>query len=303
MENLTAAQTDASASRIGILLRQSARRLTAAGIDSGARDAEVLLGHALGVGREQLIARADESIEDRQARAYEQLLLRRLAREPVAYITGVREFWSLGLRVTPDVLIPRPETELLVEIALDIVRQRQSDAPLRIMDIGTGSGAIAVALASELGNAELFATDISTRALPVARINADRHLVADRIHFVQGDLFDALPADACFDVIVSNPPYVCRTEIAALAPEVSRWEPRLALDGGADGLDFYRRIAALAFERLSSGGALLVEIGDGAGETVKQIFQDAADWRGISISNDYAGRQRVMKAHKIFAAQ
>jgi release factor glutamine methyltransferase len=303
MENLTAVRTDAGARQIVMLLRHSARRLAATGIDSGPRDAEVLLGHTLGVGREQLIARADELIEDRQSDAYERRLLRRLAREPVAYITGVREFWSLEFLVTPHVLIPRPETELLVEVTLELARQRQSDAALRIMDIGTGSGAIAVALASELGNAEVFATDISARALAVARINAERHFVAERIHFVLGDLFDALPAGACFDVIVSNPPYICRSEIAALAPEVSRWEPRLALDGGADGLGFYRRIAAQAFDQLSAGGVLLVEIGDGTGETVKQIFQDAPGWRRISIFNDYAGRQRVVKAHKMLAVQ
>ena len=302
MENLTAARTDAYPNRVGTLLRQSARRLTAAGVDSGSRDAEVLLGHTLGVGRERLIARGDELIEDHQARAYEQLLLRRLAREPVAYITGVREFWSLALQVTPDVLIPRPETELLVETVVEPARQRQVDAPLRIMDIGTGSGAIAVALASELGNAEVLATDISTRALAVARINAERHLVADRVRFVEGDLLDALPRGVCFDVIVSNPPYIRRTEIAALAPEVSRWEPRLALDGGTDGLDFYRRIAAQAFDRLAPSGVLLAEIGDGAGETVKQIFRNAAGWRGISILLDYAGCQRVVKAGKMFAA-
>jgi release factor glutamine methyltransferase len=159
MESLTAATIDTER-RAGGILREAARRLIAAGIESGALDAEVLLGHALGIGRAQLIACVNEWIDDRQAQVYERLLSRRIGREPAAYLTGVREFWSLALQVNPDVLIPRPETELLVEIALELARRHNLPEPLRILDLGTGSGAIAIALASELAHAELFATDI-----------------------------------------------------------------------------------------------------------------------------------------------
>ena len=302
MENLTAAANDA-ARRGGVLLRQAAQRLSAAGIESGARDAEVLLGHAFDVGREQVIACADAPVDDRRARIYERLLLRRLEREPTAYITGAREFWSLVFHVTPDVLIPRPETELLVEIALELARRRGSGALLRILDLGTGSGAIAVALASELKNAEVLATDVSTRALALAQANAERNHVGKRIRFVEGDLFDAVPGRACYDFIVSNPPYIRSADIATLEPEVRRWEPRAALDGGADGLDFYRRIAARACDYLAPGGALLVEIGAGTGEIVERLFQAARGWGRISVYRDYAGRQRAVTARKIADAQ
>jgi release factor glutamine methyltransferase len=302
MENLTAAANDAGR-RGGALLRQAVRRLSAAGIESGARDAEVLLAHALGVGREQVIARTDEPVDDRRAKTYEQLLLRRLEREPTAYITGAREFWSLVFHVTPDVLIPRPETELLVEIALELARQRGSGAPLRIVDVGTGSGAIAVALASELENAKVLATDVSAGALALARANAERNHVGKKIRFVEGDLFDAVPRRACYDFIVSNPPYIRSADIAALEPEVRRWEPRAALDGGADGLDFYRRITLRACDYLAPGGVLLVEIGAGTGEIVERLFQDAPGWGRICVYKDYAGRQRAVTACKIAGAQ
>ena len=300
MENQTVGRIDESGWTAGALLRHSARRLIAAGIATGARDAEVLLGHALGVSRERLVARAHEAVDDRQGAVYERLLLRRLEHEPVAYITGAREFWSLEFRVTRDVLIPRPETELLVETALEWARRRAADAaPLRIADIGTGSGAIAVALAAEVTTARLVATDISPRVLALARTNALQHHVGDRIQFIGSDLFAALPAGPSFDLIVSNPPYIPGDDVAALEPDVSRWEPRAALDGGADGLDFYRRFAAQAGRHLAVGGALLLEIGAGMGGGVAQIFEEAGDWGGVFIRNDYAGRERAVIVRSI----
>lgn len=292
MENQTVAPIDAVARTAGALLRQGAGRLTAAGIAGGARDAEVLLGHALGIGRAELIARFNDAVDARRASAYGELLQRRLEREPVAYIVGRKEFWSLEFRVDPGALIPRPETELLVEICLDLARQ--ATAPyLRIADIAAGSGAIAVAVASELSTASVVATDISPRALALARINAERNQVGDRIQFVVCDLFAGLSEGAMFDVLLSNPPYVRTGEIAELDLDVASWEPREALDGGPDGLDFYRRFAAAARPHLARDGALVLEIGAGMGTAVARIFVQAGGWNQVSIYKDHAGRDRA----------
>ena len=220
-------------------------------------------------------------------------------REPTAYITGNREFWSLDFRVSPDVLIPRPETELLIEVALRLAKEICSARSPRIIDLGTGSGAIAVALASELTSAEIVATDISAEALVVATVNAVRNGVAERIRFVQGDLFDPIQPEKPADLVVSNPPYIRRSDIDMLVPEVSRWEPRYALDGGLDGLEYYRRIAAQAFRYLAPHGALAVEIGAGMSQAVAALFQDAAECAAVNIYNDYAGIERVVVARKV----
>lgn len=296
MEDQTTAATEAPVRRVSAVLRQAAQRLISRGIESGSLDAEILLGHVLGAGREQIVVAANAPLDDADAWTYENLLSRRLRREPTAYITGKREFWSLDFHVTPDVLIPRPETELLVEIALRLAKE-SARAP-RIIDLGTGSGAIAVALASELTSAEIIATDISAEALAVAARNAVRNGVAERIRFVQGDLFAALEREKPVDLIVSNPPYIRRSEIDMLVPEVSRWEPRGALDGGWDGLDYYRRIAAHGFRYLAPHGALAVEIGAGMGRAVAALFQDAAECAGVNTYNDYAGIERVVVARK-----
>jgi release factor glutamine methyltransferase len=301
MEDQTTAATEAPARRVSAVLRQAAQRLISRGIESGALDAEILLGHVLGAGREQIVVGANAPLDDADAWAYEHLLSRRLRREPTAYITGKREFWSLDFRVSPVVLIPRPETELLVEIALTLARESCPARPLRIIDLGTGSGAIAVALASELTSAEIVATDVSAEALAVAESNAVSNGVAERIRFVQGDLFDPLEPEKPVDLVVSNPPYVRRSDIDTLEPEVSRWEPRGALDGGLDGLDYYRRIAAQAFRYLAPHGALAVEIGAGMGQAVAALFQDAAQCAGVNIYDDYTGIERVVVARKVAA--
>ncbi len=297
MENQTTEATETPVRQVSAVLRHAARRLSAHDIESGPLDSEVLLGHVLGLTREQLIVAADVRLGDKQLHVYENLLWRRLEREPAAYITGKREFWSLDFHVTRDVLIPRPETELLVEIALRLAAEARSAKPLRIIDLGTGSGAIAVALASELANAEICASDISHNALGVAKDNAVRNQVADKIKFVQGDLFDAEAMPECIDLIVSNPPYIRRAAIDALEPEVSRWEPRGALDGGFDGLDYYRRIAARACDYLAPNGAVIVEIGAGTGQAVARLFQDAVACE-VQIHNDYGGNDRVVVARK-----
>jgi len=279
------------------VLWQGAERLVHAGIETARLDAEVLLGHALALTREEIVLAGDLRLLPEQVRRYKEFLLRRRRREPIAYILGRQEFWSLDFHVTPDVLIPRPETERLVEIALELAREFSKAQPLTILDISTGSGAIAVSLAKELPASMIWATDISGAALKIAGGNARRSGVADRIHFLHGDLF--APVDEAagrFDLIVSNPPYIRSEEIDTLEPEVSRWEPRGALDGGVDGLDFYRRIASQAFSYLAPRGAVALEIGADMGKEVANIFAEVANYADVSVYRDYADRDRVIVA-------
>lgn len=272
--------------------------LHAAGIDSARLDAEVLLRHVLQLDRGQLYVNLGATIDRHAESRFGELLARRLRREPVAYITGHREFWSLDFRVTRDVLIPRPETERLVEIAIEIAGGFGAREPRRILDLGTGSGAIAVSLATALPAAQLWAADASWAALAVARWNASRHGIAHRIAFIASDLFDSLGVRSAFHLIVANPPYVRRDEIDSLAPEVAWWEPRHALDGGPDGLEFYRRIAAGAACRLAPEGMLLMEIAAEAAQQVVRLLQDSASFTGAAIHRDYTGRERVIVARK-----
>jgi release factor glutamine methyltransferase len=298
MENQTTPANKAMPRRVSEVLLTGARRLLAAGIESGRLDAELLLGHVLGMRREQLVIGASLPLSQEQWHSYESILLRRLDAEPTAYITGRQEFWSKDFCVTPDVLIPRPETECLVEVALKLAADWHE--PLRILDLGTGSGAIAIALAGELPKAEIFATDISHAALMVARQNAAMHGVAGQIHFLQGDLFEAIrKVGAKFHLILSNPPYIRRGEIAELAPTVSRWEPRGALDGGPDGLDYYRRLAAAALEYLLPNGAVIVEIGADRGVSVRALFANAAACVDATIDQDYSGQDRIVVARHL----
>ncbi len=241
------------------LLREAARRLREAGCESPRLDAELLLAHAWRKSRTALFAALPETPPEAVRRAFARLLARRCWREPVAHLLGEREFWSRAFRVTPDVLIPRPETEHLIEAALALFPDR--DRPLAILDLCTGSGCIAVTLACEYPRARITATDISGKALTVARSNAERHGASARIGFRAGDLYAALrPQDGPFDLILANPPYVAAAEMAELAPELA-FEPRIALTDEADGLAISRRILAGAPERLKPDGALILETG------------------------------------------
>ena len=274
---------------------QGVRRLLGAGIDSARLDAELLLGCALGMSREELMIAATRKVSVAESDRYEDLLRRRLNREPLAYITGQQEFWSLGFLVSCDVLVPRPETETLVERALKHLATINNREAPRILELGTGSGAIAVALASELPQAEIVATEIAPAALQIARRNASRNGVSNAIRFLQGDLFTALDQELekDFDLILSNPPYIPRGEIAHLEAEVSRWEPRAALDGGVDGLDFYRRIIEEAPGYLRQGGAVAVEIGAAIGSLVLALFRNNPAYGDTRVYQDYSGRDRV----------
>jgi len=277
---------------------QGVRRLLGAGIDSARLDAELLLGCALGMSREELMIAATRKVSVAESDRYEDLLRRRLNREPLAYITGQQEFWSLGFLVSGDVLVPRPETETLVERALKHLAAINNHEAPRILELGTGSGAIAVALASELPQAEIVATEIAPAALEIARRNASRNGVSNAMRFLQGDLFTALDQELekDFDLILSNPPYIPRGEIAHLEAEVSRWEPRAALDGGVDGLDFYRRIIEEAPSYLRPGGAVAVEIGAAIGSLVLALFRNNPAYRDTQVHQDYSDRDRVVIA-------
>lgn len=265
-------------------------RLEAAGISpAGARlDAEVLARHALGWDRAALVARSRDPEPAGFDRSFEALIARRAAREPVAQITGTREFWGLAFEVTPDVLTPRPETEMIVEEALAF-----ADAhPCRdVIDVGTGSGCLAVAIAHTRPGLQVHAIDISDAALAVARRNAARHHVTDRITFVRGDLFDGPTATA--DVIVSNPPYVPDADAGHMQPEVVRHEPHTALFGGPGGLDIVERLFREAPAHLAPGGRLIVEFGFGQADAVAAMARDAG-WTVIRVREDLQGIPRTI---------
>jgi release factor glutamine methyltransferase len=271
-----------------------------AGLDSPQLDARLLIAHALGCDHTALLADGQRLLDKAEETTIAVLAERRLAHEPVARIVGTKEFWSLDLHLDAATLVPRPETETLVEAALAVVDHHGSRArPLRIADLGTGSGAILLALLSELSNATGVGCDIDSRAVLAARDNARRlspqRALTDRASFVACDLTAALRGP--FDLIVSNPPYIASGDIAALAPEVRLFDPRLALDGGADGLQFYRAIAAAAPPLLASGGTVVVEIGISQAEPVAALFA-AAGLVPLPPRSDLNHVPRVVMASK-----
>jgi release factor glutamine methyltransferase len=264
-----------------------------AGLDTPELDARVLVGHALGLDHTGLTLAGERCLDVDEARMVSMLAARRLAREPVARILGVKEFWGLSLRVNAATLVPRPETETVVEVALAAIDgDGPRTRPLRIADLGTGSGALLIALLSELPNACGIGTDASLEALAAARANADRSGVSSRTRFAACDFGSAL--DGGFDLVVSNPPYIASGDIATLPPEV-RHDPRLALDGGVDGLDCYRAIAAQAPRLLKHRGHLVVELGIGQAPAVADRFR-AAGLLPSPARADLAGIPRVLHA-------
>lgn len=281
-------------------LQEGAELLSRAGVESARLDAELLLGKAFGRTREEIYLNYETELGREVEELFNALLRRRARREPIAYITGEREFWSLGFLVTPEVLVPRPETELLVEVTLELVKKSEGNHPVKILDLGTGSGIVAVSLAKEIDDVELWATDLSARALKVAQTNAMRHGVEEKIRFLPGDAFEPVRGQTdFFNVIVSNPPYVRRGELGSLPPEIREWEPRLALDGGADGLVFYRRIAEESHFYLAGGGFVAVEIGADMGAEVCRLFAGAGRYSTPSVYQDYARMDRVVVAQRL----
>jgi release factor glutamine methyltransferase len=271
-----------------------AQAFRTAGIEDADVDARLLVGHALHLDRARLIAQSDRILEAREINVISALAARRLTREPVSRILGQKEFWSIALAITPDVLVPRPETETVVEGALDfVVRGGLRMERLRILDIGTGSGALLLALLRELPNATGIGTDISTGALKVARENAARCGLEGRCTFLVCDI--ASVVEGPFDLLVSNPPYIAHDEITSLAPEVKNYDPTVALDGGDDGLAAYRAIAADAKRLLAPGARMFVELGAGQEAAVRDLFTNVGLTAGTARA-DLAGIPRVLGA-------
>ena len=281
------------------LIRWTDERFKKEGLPTPRLDAEVLLAETLGVDRVDLYVRFDQPLHPEELARFKKRIQRRLKREPVAYIIGKREFWSLSFKVTPDVLIPRPETEVLVAEALKVLSQQEKTrGQVLILEIGTGSGAVSVALAKELPMASLIATDLSRKALVIAGENAHQHGVERQIQFLYGDLFDVLEKEAKFDLILTNPPYIPRDQLPSLIPEVRDFEPRIALEGGIDGLGFFRRALPKVAGFLNPGGWFLSEIGTGQDQEVRRIAEENPDLDSLDFVNDLAGLKRVFKARK-----
>lgn len=263
--------------------------------------AELLLAHALQLTRERLYTQLQARLEGEQEGVLKRLVGRRIMGEPLQYILGRQEFWSVDLRVDPRVLIPRPETEILVEQALLLLSQRSPREPCFVLEIGTGSGAVAIALSKENRSLSVVATDISMGALLVAKGNAILAGVAAQIHFLRGDLFRPFPrreGREPFDLILSNPPYVSRSDISGLDREVKDFEPTIALDGGVDGLDFYQSIIPEASDYLKDGGWLLLEAGQGQAPKVCELVAGIQAFLNPESIRDLAGIERLIKAQK-----
>jgi release factor glutamine methyltransferase len=283
---------------ISDLVNGARQRLIQAGISANLAtlDAEVLARRVLGWDTARFLSDRHEDATTSFLLNYEHYVARRMRREPISYIIGTREFWNLDFEVTPDVLIPRPETELIVEEALDIFKG-QHDARSLLVDVGTGSGVLAIVLAKELPAARVVATDVSAGALRVARRNAERHGVADRITFVETSFLDGLEASA--DLIVSNPPYVPAVSAPGLTPEVLHYEPSVAVFGGDDGLDGLRRVLEDSIARLATNGWLIVEFGYGQEDGVRSIVEGLPALSLVKIRADLQDipRTAVLQKH------
>lgn len=285
---------------IAATLTQAGQQLRAASVPNDVLDAQALLAEALGKDRTYLIVNFNQQLSGELLSRYQTLIERRALGEPLQYITGHQEFFGLEFLVTPDVLIPRPETEILVEETIRLVHQNNIPEPV-ILDVGTGSGCIAVTLARELPMAHVIACDISAEALTVARRNAARQGLEDRMQFIESDLLSAFP-EAFFktgfaDFILSNPPYVAVNELPGLQREVRDWEPHIALSDFADGLSFYRRLLAEAPARLKPGGYLICEMGYTQSEAVS-VMIDRRVWDETRLLDDLQGIPRTMVLRK-----
>ncbi len=294
------------------LLKQGIEKLRSSHVRSDTLAAELLLLHVASRDRTWLYSHPEEILTDPAAQAYFALLARRASGVPTQHLTGKQEFWGLEFEVTPDVLIPRPETEHLIEVALDRLavrelragrEQRLTGENVTVLDVGTGSGCLAIAFAKELPSATVYATDISEVALNVARRNAARHGMSDRIHFLQTNLLEgvsSLPAahlPLSFDLIVSNPPYISRREAGSLPIEVREHDPHVALFGGEEGYEVYGALIPQVFPLLKPCGLLVLELGYDSLPAVEPLF-DISQWANVSVTKDLAGIARVMSAER-----
>jgi release factor glutamine methyltransferase len=264
------------------------------GLDSPRLQAELLLAHTLKLPRMKLYLSFDRGLGAAEVDGYRELVRRRGQHEPLQHLVGSVSFCGLEFACTPQALIPRPETELLAQFGGEFLRQHPSPTPT-VLDFGTGTGCLAITLAAQCPRAHLWALDISGEALALARENARRHGLLERLEFIEGDGCAALAPSQSFDLLISNPPYIPSAEIGQLQPEVRDHDPRCALDGGADGLDFYRRLAKEGAGRLNPGGRLMVELGDGQAAAASEIFS-CEKWIVEGVRQDYSSRDRFLLA-------
>jgi release factor glutamine methyltransferase len=280
------------------VIQRSTEFLQQKGVESPRLQIELMLAHVLQLPRLKLYMNFDRVLLDEDVNRLREMVRRRAAREPLQHIVGTTSFCGLEIKCSAAALVPRPETELLAERAWQFLKGSGTVAQdAKALDFGTGTGCIAIALAVNVPGVTVYALDISGDALSLARQNAEVNGVAGRIHFLHGDGFSALPAELRFDVLVSNPPYIASGEIPTLQPEVREFDPRLALEGGGDGLDFYRRIAQEAPPFLERDGKAMLEFGDGQSEAVKNIFENQK-WIVEEIVADYSSRPRILIARR-----
>ena len=285
---------------VGEILAATEQLFRACGIQTPRLDAEVLLAHVLSVKRIDLYVDYCRPLDSDEVDLYRRLVGRRLRNVPVAYLVGYKEFMGLRFSVNENVLIPRPETEHLVEAVSGHLKTRGLDrSSCAVLDMCTGSGAVAISLAVAFDQATIVAVDISPAALRTAQANSAAHGVDDRVHFVRSDMYGRLPVDKLggrFNVVVSNPPYLSEEELRSVHPDVARSEPLAALDGGKDGLRFHRILARHSHRYLQPGGLLAVEIGASQGEQVVSLLQETGMYEDISVSRDFSGLDRVITA-------
>lgn len=282
---------------IGDVLYESSRQLLDAGVDTGSLEASLLLGRATGYDRLGLITRTADTLSNEQIQAFEVLMARRLRREPLQYILGETEFMGLKFEVAPGVLIPRPDTETLVEAVLDLEETRNAASAVTVADIGTGSGAIAISLAKSLPFLTVIATDISPEAIALATANAERLGVSEQVSFRLGD--GLAPIDRPVRYLISNPPYIAESEMAGLEPEVRDYEPHLALTPGEDALHFYRMFAQEGARIVEPGGYMVLEVGAGQAPQVADLIESLSDdWETPVITLDISRIERVVTARR-----
>lgn len=280
------------------VIQRSAEFLTKKGVESPRLQVELLLAHVLHLPRMGLYLNFERALTPKELDELRELVRRRGQREPLQQIIGSTSFCGLELSVNKNVLVPRPETELLAELGWQFLNSLSNSTPQPLaLDFGTGSGCLAITIAVKSPAAHVLAVDVSTDALELARQNAARHQVESRIQFFVGDGFAALPPETRFDLIVANPPYIPSKEIDTLEPEVRDHDPRMALDGGADGLDFYRRLAREAGTFLNPGGRIMLEFGDGQETAIQNLFEQQK-WIVEAVKADYSGRPRILVAHR-----
>jgi release factor glutamine methyltransferase len=296
----TAMEANAAPPTITLLLRKSTDYLKGKGSSTPRLDAELLLAEVLGMERVDLYINFDQPLNPAEIDSYRELIRRRGRGEPVAYILGRTYFRNLKLKVDSSVLLPRPETEHVVEAAIAILLERDSSsAPPRVLDLGTGSGAIALAVAAASPDAIVIAADNSEAALSIAAENASAAALSLRVSFHHSDFFDDLDPVETFDLIISNPPYIAEDEWAGLPVDVRDYEPRQALHGGDDGLDGYRRIITEAHQFLRPGGSLILEIGYQQADAVKQLLAETGRYGEAEVAQDYAGQDRVVTVPRV----